>query len=175
MKTIDIMIDLETLGTKTSAPVISIGACVFSIEHGNILSTFYRAISLEDQLHSRFLDAPTIKWWMEQADAAKTIFKEDAVTPRDALRAFSAWFADLGCPDAYVWGNGSTFDISIMEDFYDCFSDKVPWKFSSIMDLRTFKRFCGGAHVIENVGTKHNALDDAIAQAKFVLKCLGGK
>ena len=69
-----------------------------------------------------------------------------------------------------VWGNGSTFDISIMENILNMYRIKLPWSYNGVMDLRTFRRFIARGATVENLGVAHNALDDAKSQAVFVIK-----
>lgn len=167
----DIMVDLETLGIGNDAVVISIGACQFDIEKKSIGSTFYMALDIQDQLNKgRKIDASTLKWWFSQSNAAQKIFHEKAKPSEEVLKTFAIWLGQLtNKKDRKVWGNGSTFDISIMEDLLATFNIETPWMFSSVMDLRTFRRFIGKGAKVENMGVSHHALDDAVAQAKYVI------
>ena len=47
-----------------------------------------------------------------------------------------------------------------------------PWLFYNVMDVRTFKRFRAGNEKLQKSGVNHNALDDAVSQANFILKHL---
>lgn len=174
-KTIDIMIDIETLGTRTCCPVISIGAAAFDLN--SILSTFYTALNVSEQIDSKIrqVDAGTIKWWMSQSNAAKTVFKEDAVATKLGLQKLTDYINSFGKDaDIYVWGNGATFDISILESLYYDYNLPVPWKYSKVMDQRTVKRFLGKEIKVLRKGTYHNAVDDAVTQAEYVQACLRG-
>lgn len=42
-----VMVDLETMGKKSNAPVVSIGAVIFDPETGFLGETFYKVVSLE--------------------------------------------------------------------------------------------------------------------------------
>lgn len=170
-KTIDVMIDIETLGTSFKCPVISIGAAAFDLT--SVLSTHYTALDVAQQIDSgtRLADASTIKWWMSQSNAAKTVFKEDAIKVEKALEALTNYIKSLDA-DVYVWGNGATFDISILESLYADYKMPVPWKYNRVMDQRTIKRFLGKNIDIIRKGTYHNAVDDAVTQAEFIQACL---
>ena len=167
------MIDLETLGTGPESVVISIGACAFNIQTRKIESTFIMVCDIEDQMkRGRKLDAPTLKWWMGQSDGAKKVFHDQAKPTLQVLQAFTNWMIK-GVPakkDRLVWGNGSHFDISIMESILQQFGIEVPWMYYSVYDVRTFKRFPGKGAKIEKKGVAHNALDDAISQAEYVMQ-----
>lgn len=166
----DLMIDLETLGQTPNTPVISLGACFFDIKTGQIGNTFYMVMDVSEQIErGRKPDGSTLKWWMQQTDAAKKVFSEHAKPVDVVLGTFQQWYKQNNSK-AKVWGNGSTFDISILEDMYRMYKIKCPWLFYNIMDLRTFKRFNGKGEKVMKSGVNHNALDDALSQAKYVIQ-----
>lgn len=178
---IDIMIDLETLGTGVDAPIISIGCQVFDAKNLTLGSTFYVACDIRDQIDSklRFVDASTLKWWLSQGEGAKAVFKEGAVPTPLCLQELSKWILrEAGSSakttkKAFVWGNGSSFDITLMETLFKAFNEVCPWMFYKVMDLRTFKRFVADGKKVEvKQGVAHNALDDARAQAQYVIDAL---
>ena len=158
-----LMIDIETLGTSPTAPVVSIGAVLFNIANGDLGRQFHVKIALDLALKGRQPDSDTIKWWMSQSDEAK---KElDGVDGmHSALFQFSQWLKDFY---GSVWSNGSCFDIVILEDLYRQYNTPIPWSFRDIKDMRTIKFLARGCP-IDREGTHHNALDDAIYQAKCV-------
>jgi len=177
----DLMIDLETLGTKPDAPIISIGAVWFDLEKRQIGDTFYAVLDVAEQIDSktRFASASTIKWWLSQADAAKSVFKEGAKPTKDVLALFREWIMVHAGSKAKTtkkclpWGNGSTFDITLMETLFDDYEVTCPWMYWNVMDLRTFKRFVGKGKKVEKLGTDHNALDDAVSQVNYMFEVTG--
>lgn len=175
----DLMIDLETLGTHTKAPIISIGAVFFDIEKKELGPTFYGVLDVADQIDSkiRFADASTIKWWMSQSGAAKRVFKDNAHPTAPSLETFADWILNTvgskskSTKKVTVWGNGSGFDITLMETMFEDYKIKCPWMYYKVNDLRTFKRFVAKGEAVQKLeGTDHNALDDAVNQANYVLK-----
>lgn len=164
---IDVMIDLETLGTDPDCIILSIGVCGFDIMTGQIIRTLYNTISMESQDHIRTVSGGTIRWWMDQSKEAKQVFNESNYHLQSALYGLSTWLE----PYSTVWGNGATFDISILEDAYAQHKIEIPWPLWNIRDVRTI---CDVAsHLVykkdfEFTGTPHNALDDAVHQAKYV-------
>lgn len=177
---LDIMIDLETLGTGPNAPVISIGCQVFDVETLELKGTFYGACQVADQLDTkiRHMTADTFKWWMSQDGAAKIVFKEKSDPTVNVLVALRNWIMGLAGSSANqtkkinVWGNGSSFDITIMETLFADYKVICPWMYYKVMDLRTFKRFVRDGEKVEVAGVKHNALADATAQAEYVIEGL---
>lgn len=170
-----IMIDLETLGTRVNCPVIAIGACYFDPELGDIGRTFDRAINMQDAMRYGVADGGTIAWWFNQSDAAR----QAAIRGRDnAATVFGDFreFCQTSSPGGvFVWGNGATFDISILEYAFTKILDcPAPWKFWNVRDCRTIKALAEGIVSVEDQkrhGTHHVAVDDAIHQAKWVSQC----
>ena len=165
----DLMIDLETMGTANDAVILSIGAVFFDIKTQQLGPTFHAILDRDDQLaKSRTYTDSTMQWWKRQSEEAQSIFKAKGADPKKALTEFIKFYKQK--TKVHPWGNGSTFDISIMEDMFTCYGLKSPFVFWRVMDVRTFKRFVGkGADIPVAIGVKHNALDDAIAQAKYVM------
>lgn len=174
----DLMVDLETLGTGNKAPIISIGARWFDLETKTKGNEIYIVLDIADQIDSkvRFADASTFKWWLSQGNAAKAVFKDNPLPTKVGLQAFADWIlANAGskskstkkcCP----WGNGSTFDISLMESIFEDYDVKCPWLFYNTMDFRTYRRFKCNNDKVPKGGTNHNALDDANSQIDFLFK-----
>jgi hypothetical protein len=163
----NVMLDLETLATTPDATILTIGAVPFCTETLKISEdVFYVKVELENQ--DRAISARTAAWWDEQTDEAKKeAFEGNRVSLDNALKAFSLWFSGVGS-DVKIWGNGATFDVSIMEDAYR--RDKTPWKFWNVRDMRTivdFDRLNTDRPIFK--GEKHSALADAKHQAEYVL------
>jgi hypothetical protein len=166
----DLMIDLETLGSTPETPVISIGAAFFDIQTKKIGPTFYMALDVNEQIaRGRKPTGDTIKWWLGQSDAAKRVFHEQAKPALVVLTTFIQWYKANNPKGAFVWGNGSTFDISILENMFNDYKLEIPWGYNKAMDLRTFKRFRAGGEQVKKSGVNHNALDDAVSQAQYIL------
>lgn len=159
------MIDLETMGTNPDSAIVSIGAVIFDPRYGQVSKdTFY--VELDWKSQGRTIDRETEKWWKAQSNEAK-----DALYGIDdldvTLKDLAAWLPG----DVKVWGNGSVFDISMLEDAYRQLDIEIPWKFWNIRDCRTVldmyesKR---GGFSKKSGGVTHNALDDAIYQAQYI-------
>jgi hypothetical protein len=163
------MIDLETLGTKEDAVVISIGVVLFDLDKKTVLEEFYAPLDAKSQIkRGRKVDPDTLKWWMGQSDAAKKVFNEKAEDPAKILQDLSA-VLDKHRP-LIAWGNGSTFDISIMENMYNDYGIKLSWHYTRVNCFRTFRRLVGNDEKVEKNGVAHNALDDARAQVEYMFK-----
>ena len=146
----DIMIDLETLGKNEDCVILSIGAACFDIINKKIGPTIYMPLKIEEQMDNRKIDASTLKWWFSQSDAAKKVFNEKGYQLPEALDQLRAWIKDnANLKNVHVWGNGSTFDISILEHAFRQNKITPPWQYWHVMDLRTFRRFVAGGDKVD--------------------------
>jgi len=161
-----IMIDIETLGTKATSSILSIGACEFNINTGKIGETFHTRIDIDSCLKKGLtVDGNTIGWWMEQDDEARhSLFDGHIRTLEDALLGLIAFIQ----PGDVIWANGSNFDIPILENALSACSFNIPWSYFNVRDYRTLVKMVPKEQ-FESIRTraelKHNALSDAEAQA----------
>ena len=170
-----LMIDLETMGTNTNAPIVVIGAVFFDPQTGEIGPVFYIVISLTDAMNTGAApDGGTIKWWLKQSSEARAAILTDQVKLKDALSRFREFINEYSDEKfVQVWGNGATFDNAILRTSYERLDIPCPWRYHNDRDVRTIVElgktidFDAGT-VIPFEGVRHNALDDARHQAKYV-------
>lgn len=162
-----VMVDIETLGQLPTSAFTSIGACLFDPHTDWIGETFHMHVSLENATRAGLTtDASTILWWLGQDESARNTLingQHDAAPLITALEAFAAFVP----ADAEIWCNGNSFDLPILAHAYHVIGMVQPWAFYNERDLRTLKGLNKGLR-IERAGTHHNALDDAVHQAKLV-------
>lgn len=165
----DMMIDLETMGTGHNAPIISIGAVVFDRKTGLLGEEFYSKIDFLEAMSEGDPDAETIKWWMQQGNAARLELISGSSSLIGALGSFHTFCVKHS--DINVWGNGATFDITILESAFHRHGVKVPWKFWAVRDVRTVVDLASEIMPRPPMtkGVAHNALDDAKHQARYVM------
>ena len=168
MKPINIMLDLETWGTKPGSVITSIGAVVFNDEA--ITDTFYARIDPKSAMEAGLLvDADTILWWMKQSDEARAEFSRSAYHIETALADFSRWCLAGREGDPVLWGNGATFDNALLRAAYEACGIVAPWGPFSDRCYRTAKSYRPGIKMART-GTHHNALDDARSQAEHLIR-----
>lgn len=163
-----VMVDAETLGTAADAVILSLGAVKFDLETGEIDDEgFYASISVESNLdYKRRIQEDTLIWWMKQSAAAQNVFHEDKVPLPDALCDFSDW---LGTPDHFMWSMGADFDLPMIAHAFRSCTIEIPWAFWNSRCARTYKNLPGAKNIsVPRTGTHHNALQDAVYQAKLV-------
>lgn len=176
-----ISLDIETLGTGSDAVVASIGAVVFDpTDFSTGKSMQWNIADLQDQVdRGRKMDVSTITWWMVQSKDAidKTFNNKNSVTTYQALVEFFDFCLiendkQLENKNVYIWGNGNMFDNVIMRSLYKTYDISYPIPFRNDFDLRTIKwLFKDNLPMVDNVGTGHNAVDDAMWQAKLLNAC----
>ncbi|HDU4271434.1 MULTISPECIES: exonuclease [Klebsiella pneumoniae complex] len=175
---VHVMVDLETMGKKHNAPIVAIGAVVFDPATGSIGESFYKVVCLESSANwGAVIDPSTVIWWLKQSSEARSaIVNDDAIPLLDALLQFREFVSDNvagGSKKAQVWGNGASFDNSILRSSYDCIAEDYPWEYWNDRDVRTMVEL-GQAigfdpkTTIPFEGDRHNALADAIHQARYV-------
>lgn len=173
----DIMLDLETLSSKPDAAICAIGACAFHTDGTVTLDEatrrrFYLVVDARSsQDCGGRLDASTVAWWMRQDDGARAIFADRAARHINiALSEFSTFCQEFG-REVRVWGNGASFDNVVLRQAYERNSLRAPWEFYNERCYRTLKNLRPDI-VMNRSGIHHNALDDAISQARHAEQIL---
>lgn len=170
----DIMIDLETLSTQPNAAILSIGACYFDMSTGNIGDTFHRHIHFTDYPEIGHISAETVKWWLKQSDAARKALTDNKTGVALATALMELHDFVPRNKQAKFWSNGATFDLVIIRSAFDRCGHSVPWQYWQERDVRTIvdiaDRLSGinTSKSTEFMGVKHDALADAIHQARYV-------
>lgn len=175
---VHVMVDLETMGKKHNAPIVAIGAVVFDPATGSIGESFYKVVCLESSVNwGAVIDPSTVIWWLKQSSEARSaIVNDDAIPLQDALLQFREFVSDNvagGSKKAQVWGNGASFDNSILRSSYDYIAEDYPWEYWNDRDVRTMVELGQAISfapktTIPFEGARHNALADAIHQARYV-------
>jgi hypothetical protein len=160
------MIDIEGLGTGPDAAILTIAAQSFdpfaTVYHNR---HYYARITLESQENRRIQD-DTLAWWATQPEAQAEAFAEDNRIPLDqALDELYklAWQHD------YIWAQGPTYDINILEHAYKSYNKTQPWQFYRIRDSRTVLSLWPGRPVPP---TSHHAFEDTRKQIDILQQTL---
>lgn len=172
----DVMIDLETLGTVPGCAILSIGAVAFNSRNGEIDNGLYTIVSRESCAKMGLHEEPgTIKWWEGQGAEARDVLiaaaSPVAASLPTALEELNAYLSQHS--GVRVWGNGADFDNPILAVAYRAAGVKPGWAAYNGRCYRTVKNMA--KHVkMRRTGTHHNALDDAISQAKHLMDIVSG-
>ncbi len=180
-----VMCDLETLGTAPGATILSIGLVPFNVEGvAPEADRLHLIVSRGDSERLGFVEDPaTLGWWGQQSwEAQETLRQatEAGLLVRDALEKVDDYLVRVTGPrpgkrsicEGKLWGNGSDFDNALLTATYTQLGIPPPWSFWHNRCFRTLK---GLGLVKEPVrqGVHHNALDDALHQARWAVAILG--
>jgi 3' exoribonuclease, RNase T-like len=167
-----VMVDVETLSSRSDAAIISIGVARF--DESGVLDTAGWALK-ESEVRGH-IDPQTIYWWMKKSQAAKGFSfggEEMAVNAAVGFRSF----IEQGCDE--LWANDPEFDCVIMRHWWDLTTQRqalgpFPVSFRASRSFRTLKALTHGRVDITDcyTGIAHNPIDDAAMQARAVIKML---
>lgn len=184
------MLDLETLSTKTTALIVSIGAYkfdpyVYEPEFKSEPKPFYARLLLDLKSGLFDTDPGTLMWWMQQSDEARTEFAHpDRIAPQTALTMLMSWIAGERAlsenyrEDVIIWSHGN-FDVPILQHAYEVHNMTPPWYYRSPRDLRTIIMAAFGENLdVEEVvegfpknEMAHHPVYDAWHQSVMVQEC----
>jgi len=170
---IDVMLDIETLGTDSNSVIVSISAVVFDLQTGKIGGEYEVGVNiLEQLLNGGVIDTSTIGWWVTQSAVAKQALTN--IIPQDldgVLKSFNTWLAASTTgqlKDVHIWGNGTVFDNVIVRNLYKRSGVSFVLPYWCDMDVRTLVAVAGiNTKSFKFEGTKHCGIDDCKHQIKY--------
>lgn len=166
-----IMVDIETLGRSAGCVILSIGACRFDIDNQTIYDEFKVNIDAKASKELGLtVDKATLEWWQSQP---KEVFKRsthNAVHPKEAMQSFYDYVRS-GKHTEKLWGWGINFDLAIIQSAMERVLgiDTMPWHYANVADARTVRHIFR-QDIDRQKGVHHDALDDAKAQANYLIK-----
>jgi hypothetical protein len=175
------MVDIETLGQSSGALVLQIAAVRFwPFGEPPAISTGEGALNMHLDISAqsyRSIDADTVLWWMRQGPEALRRITDTEIKRYDlheAELAISAWARE---PEiTHWWAKPPGFDITILRSLFSGrggLKEVIP--FRQERDLRTLillNKAIIKAEMPPEVGTTHDALDDAYNQAGVAITIL---
>ena len=163
----DVMLDLETLGTQPGCVILTLGAVKFDPYTMNDPGPglYIRPDADEQIARGREVQEDTLEWWMQQAEDVReeALGIEGRISVNDMYRQLNRFLVGVN----NIWCQGPVFDIAILENLYMQYGWPTPWQFWQIMDSRTLFKVHGDPRVKGKVGL-HNALEDCVSQAVAV-------
>ena len=163
----DVMLDLESLGTRPDCAILTLGAVKFDPYTPNGFGeTLYFRIDVDEQLElGREIQQDTLDWWAKQADDVReeALGEHDRISLESMYHQLNKFLVGVG----NIWCQGPAFDIVILENIYRQKGWPTPWQFWQIRDSRTLFGVHGDPREKGKAGL-HNALEDSISQAQGV-------
>jgi hypothetical protein len=167
----DLSIDIETLGVSANAVIIQIGVVEFNTDTVSIGDSFVLYPGLREQYEDRrVVDVDTIKWWTKTDPALFGNILNSKTSSRSEVRTR---MIDVMTPARSYWFKHPMFDMSILNSAYDLgprLRVLDPRSYRKIKDISTLAPALGVPEP-EFVGSVHDALSDALHQAKWVIEC----
>jgi hypothetical protein len=186
----DVMIDIETLGTKPGYAVISVGAYAFDPLGEQLLNAepnrpgyfdpadpgFHQNVCWKSVLDDfgMKVDGNTLDWWVlpngsePSAEAFDAITHDQQVLPK-VLHRLNAFLTRQHANN--VWADDPSFDCNLLEVAYEiCKIEKI-WSFRRERSVRTMRWLAAEMKLSlpEPIGIPHNPLHDAYNQAREVI------
>jgi hypothetical protein len=164
----DVMLDLETLGTQPGCVILTLGAVKFNPydtqEPGPGL---YIRPDVDEQIaRGREVQEDTLAWWAQQNEEVReeALGTEGRVPVEEMYRQLNRFLVGVD----NIWAQGPVFDIAILENLYMQYGWPTPWQFWQISDSRTLFKVHGDPR--KKTELLHNALADCVSQAEAVQK-----
>lgn len=181
---VGIMIDLETLDLGPRSVVIQVGVIAFPLDDPETeMRRINEYLPVQPQLElKRTVSFKTVLWWLDQDEAARKRLKESDGNDMEELlalvrsihRKLSDVIRQVGENNVELWAKGPQFDAVNLESlFVDCGLD-APWKYDTVMDLRTLGRLAGvSSTTIDRAGLiPHVAVEDAKFQIRHYVESI---
>lgn len=185
MNRIDIMVDIETLGTKSDSTVIQIAAIAFDIISGKTIKEFNHIADIEmnEQLT---IDGSTLKWWLNtDAKLLTKLLNSGNQSSAELILLFRRWLVEMIQLDenkeVYLWGNGILFDNKMIQHQMELLNVDYPIHYQNDRDVRTIVDLASKKLNISENKLKesynddslvhHDAFDDVKYQINLVSGC----
>ena len=172
-----LVLDLETLGTKTNSCILSVGAVIFdpyktdvydfvcqNTEKSPDISTYYKRVSLEScENIGMTIDDSTVEWWAKQSmEAQEEAFSDE---DRHNIKDVIVELNKFSKPCKKFWAKSPDFDCSIIDNYALVLNIGVPWQFWETRCIRTIEDFIEFKSATVN---SHHALQDCFYEAASV-------
>lgn len=183
MKRIDVMVDIETLGTQSDSTIFQIAAVAFDITNGEIIKKFNHAADVEEDKKPLKVDGSTLKWWLStNKDLFEKLLNSGEYSSEHLLLVFHNWLSVLAAEyDVHLWGNGILFDNKMIQHQLEALGCNYPIFFTNDRDVRTIVELAAfklgitpgqlkAKYNDENL-VAHDAYDDVLYQVRLVVGC----
>lgn len=174
-----VMIDLETLSTRSNAAILTMAAVPFDASLNDPSWTWYSRIA-HTRLDAAFFhrEQEAIQWWGKQNEEVRKEAFGGIENLHESLQALTKTLKDAkeaaGATRIEVWSYGGNFDIPILEHAYQIFDLHPAWSYKYVRCYRTLKAVLSSRvpEPARDESKKHGALEDALHQARHAAMCL---
>ena len=182
---VDIMVDIETLGTDVNSTIFQIAGMSFDIRTGLAIRTFDATADISKN-EDICATGSTIRWWMNNnKELFQSLLNEGEDSSDDILLQFYDWIANhqelTDVKNIYLWGNGNLFDNSMISSQFKAIGLDYPIFYGNDRDVRTILELASMKLGVSEQQLKnrwadtnmvaHNAIDDVYFQVDLVSQC----
>lgn len=180
----DIMVDIETLGTNSDSTIIQISAIAFDIKTGEHFSTFNKIADITKNDDWKMnITGSTLVWWLNTNKELLTkLLNSGEGSSTELIEEFYQWLIGLGLlGDLHLWGNGILFDNQMIKYQLEAIGMEYLIKYKNDRDLRTLVDLtCARLGVSEkelrakyyNASLEaHDAFNDVMNQINLAVNC----
>jgi len=164
------MIDFETVDNKQTSKILSVGIVFFDLATGVMGKEHYHKFHLEKGINRyRTQSDDTMAWWMRQDESVRN----EAFSGNENINDFLNHYLPSYLPTkSQPWGNGASFDVSILDNMYEQLGVKQPWQFWNVRDVRTIVEVAQGiqSKTKPPEGEAHHPIFDCRNQIDYVCK-----
>lgn len=183
---IDVMTDIETLGTNSDSTIFQISAIAFDIRTGEHISEFNQIANISKNEEPLKVTGSTIQWWLKtNAELFSELVNGGEQSSEQMIRNFHEWLVLLTPPtdnkELYLWGNGILFDNKMLQHQMQELGLKYPIFYRNDRDVRTLLELASFKanttekeirdSLIDDSLVAHNAFDDVIYQIRLAHQC----
>jgi hypothetical protein len=181
---IDIMVDIETLGTKSDSTIIQISSVAFNIITGDYIAKFNKIADIsKNKDYEMNVTGDTLKWWLNTDKELLTKLLNSGIgSSTELLESFNQYLIGLSSlGELHLWGNGILFDNKMIQHQLDGIGLNYPIKYKNDRDLRTLVDLtCAKLGLTEKqlreryydpALAPHDAFNDVINQINLAVNC----
>lgn len=163
----EMMIDIETLGTRNTSVILQVGLLVF--EEDEIIQAYLANLNIEDQIrnYNRTMDGDTILWWLKQKPEAQASVTDERLLDATNHVLYSIQKLSEEYTVKEFWAKGG-FDFDILETLFQSANMKPSWNFRTRNDMRPLLKLYPAAKHLEREEKElaHSAVGDCMYQLR---------
>lgn len=177
----DMMVDIETTGIPPNykCGIWQVGAVTYSLDLRAGVD-FMSTINPNDAMVFPFESDPGTLAWQESNNSENWrvahSYEQKIGAMKDMLQSFSSYIGRMRAITEVegkilrLWCKGTAFDFPILENAFQVFGIRCPWKYWELYDLRTMLNVCGVKAT--KAANAHDAYEDAVVQMDDLKRCL---
>lgn len=143
MTRVDIMVDIETLGTSANSTIFQIAAVAFDITNGSCHTAFNEHADIsKNEGYDMQVSGETLKWWvLNHPETFAELLGKGELSSEELIKSFYNWLNWIvmtkGPSNVFLWGNGILFDNNMLKTQMETNGLTYPVHFRNDRDVRT--------------------------------------